>query len=187
MPDDLRMQTWFDSVTLEEYDHVQRLCRYLMKGANFDVSLADDLVQQVFFIAWKKREELHNHPRVRAWLYKTVRYTFNNFLRKQLYRQKMQAMSLDELGAADSFHPQSADVLEALLAGEPSDVMQPFLNKLSTKDQLLYHHLYLIPRDIPTLCQDYGISETTLKKRIYRLHQRLLHFMEEENFQAVSK
>lgn len=187
MPDDIRLQAWFDSVALKEYEHVQRLCRFLMHSAGFDVSMAEDLVQQVFFTAWKKREDLRSHPKVRAWLYKTVRYTFNNFLRKQLYMQKMQAMSLDEPHAAEWFQPQSADVLEALLAGEPSDAMQPILNKLSPKDQLLYHHLYLIPRDISSLCQDLGVSEKALKKRIYRLHQRLIHFMEEEKFQAVSK
>jgi RNA polymerase sigma-70 factor (ECF subfamily) len=187
MPDDIRLRTWFDSVALEEYEHVQRLCRYLVNGAGFDISLAADLTQQVFFTAWMKREELQNHPQVRAWLYKTVRYTFNNFLRKQLYMQKMQAMSLDDIHIAECFHPQSEDVLEALLAGEPSDVMLRILDKLSNKDQRLYRHLYLIQRDIPSLCQDLGVSEKTLKKRIYRLHQRLIHFMEEEKFQPVSK
>ena len=187
MPDDIQLQAWFDSVAIEEYEHVQRLCRFLMHGAGFDVSLAEDLTQQVFFTAWKKQEDLRDHPKVRAWLYKTVRYTFNNFLRKQLYMQKMQAMSLDEPLAAECFQPQSADALEALLAGEPSDAMQPILNRLSSKDQLLYHHLYLIPRDIPSLCHDLGIGEKALKKRIYRLHQRLIHFMEEENFKAMSK
>ena len=187
MPDDIRMQKWFDSVAIEEYEHVQRLCRYLMNCAGFDISQAADLTQQVFFTAWIKREEMQSHPQVRAWLYKTVRYTFNNFLRKQLYMQKMQAMSLDDTNISECFQPQSEDVLESLLAGEPSDAMLNILNRLSYKDLLLYRNLYMTPRDISSQCRDLGISETALKKRIYRLHQRLIKLMEEGKFQAVSK
>lgn len=187
MPDDTRLQPWFEAVALEEYERVQKLCRFLVSEAGFDISLAEDLVQQVFTTAWMKREELQCHPQVRAWLYKTVRYTFNNFLRKQLYRQRMHAMSLDEPQAASFFQPQSEDVLTTLLSGEPSDDMRPILNRLSPKDQLLYDHLYLSPRDIPLLCAEYGISEKALKKRIYRLHQRLIRLMEEKKFRAVSK
>ena len=77
--------------------------------------------------------------------------------------------------------------METLLAEEPSDAMQPILNRLSAKDQLLYHHLYLLPRDIPSLCLQYGVGEKALKKRIYRLHQRLIQLMEEEKFLAVSR
>ena len=187
MPDDTQTKPWFDTVASDEYENVQRLCRYLIFSAELDLSLADDLVQQVFFIAWTKREELQAHPQPRAWLYKTVRFTFNNLVRRQLYQRKMQAMSLDEPAAKDCTQPQVEDVLESLLPSEPSDAMRPILKKLSPKDQLLYHHLYLLKLDIPALCLDYGISDKALKKRIYRLHQRLMKILEEEKFQIVSK
>ncbi len=187
MPDDTRVKPWFDMVASEEYENVQKLCGYLVYSAGLDASFAEDLVQQVFFTAWVKREELHGHPKPRAWLCKTVRYSFNNLVRKQLYLRRMQAMSLDEPSAQKHAQAPSEDALESLLREEPSDVMRPFLKKLSARDQLLYHHLYHMKRDLPTLCEDYGIGETTLKKRIYRLHQRLIKTLEEKNFQMVSK
>lgn len=187
MPDDTRSKPWFDTVASEEYQNVRRLCGYLVYSAGLDATFAEDLVQQVFFTAWVKREELQSHPKPRAWLYKAVRYSFNNLLRKQLFLQRMQAMSLNEPSAEKRAQAQGEDALESLLREEPSEAMRPILKKLSAKDQLLYHHLYLLKRDLPALCQDYGISEQALKKRIYRLHRRLLEALEEEKFQAVSK
>ena len=186
MPDDTRVKPWFDAVASEEYENVRRLCGYLVYSAGLDASFAEDLVQQVFFTAWVKREELQSHPKPRAWLYKAVRYSFGNLVRKQLYLQRMQAMSLDE-PSAENRAQEGEDALEALLREEPSEAMRPILKKLSARDQLLYHHLYLLKRDLPALCGDYGITAQALKKRIYRLHRRLVAALEEGKFQTVSK
>ena len=175
---DSRAQEWFDTIVQQEYPHVQKLCRFLVMGSCLDASCSDDLTQQVFFTAYQKLNEFYLHPKPRAFLFKTAQYVFNNMLRRQYYQLRMRTMSLDDPAAQGFFDTRARDVMESLILMDTVDSLNKALSGLSGKDQLLYRQLYTQGSSIPALCDYYSASERTIKKRIYRLQQRLLQKLE---------
>ena len=175
---DSRAQQWFDAIVQQEYTHVQKLCRFLVMGSCLDASCSDDLTQQVFFEAYQKLNNFYLHPKPRAFLFKTAHYLFNNMMRRQYYQLRMRAMSLDDPAAQGFFDTRARDVMESLILMDTIGSLNKAVSGLSQKDQLLYRQLYTLGNSIPSLCDYYGASERTIKKRIYRLQQRLLHKLE---------
>ena len=178
MPDGPEMLKWFETIAYQEYANVYRLSQYLIHHAGMDVSLADDLVQHVFYTARTKLHDFYGHPKPRAWLYKTTRYAFSNMLRKQIYQRKMHALSLDDDQVCLEFpDPQASEALEAWMPAEDVEYIRTIVRKLSPKDQLLYHQLYVNQHEIVSLCTYYNISENSMKKRVYRLHKRMIELL----------
>lgn len=171
---DLRAQRWFEAIAQQEYIHVQKLCRFLVMGSCLDASCSDDLTQQVFYTAYQKLGEFYLHPKPRAYLFKIAQYLFKNMLRRQYYQLRMREISLDDPNAQGFFDKQARDVMESLILSDTMESLHKALSGLSGKDQLLYRQLYTLGLGIPALCEYYGASERAIKKRIYRLQQRLL-------------
>jgi|SRR6056297_3475746 len=71
------------------FDYYVPLCRF-SKGYVGTVESARDVVQDVFIKIWSKREHLHIHSSVKAYLFRAVRNHSLNELEKRLRYQKIE-------------------------------------------------------------------------------------------------
>jgi RNA polymerase sigma factor (sigma-70 family) len=124
-----------------------------------DPETADDIVADVFLVAWRRREELPKEPL--PWLLGTARHVLANHARGQSRRGRL----LDRLAAEPAAPGAAAQVESARL--------QAALQSLSERDRellLLMAWEGLEPRQA---AQVLGIRANTLAVRFHRARRRL--------------
>ena len=82
-------------------DLFPRLSSFAFNYVN-DKDAADDLVQDVFLKLWEKRKELNIHSSIKAFLYKSVKNTCLNHIKKSAYDEskisEIQLFQMESMG-----------------------------------------------------------------------------------------
>ncbi len=99
---------------------------YYAKSLSRDELLAKDLVQEVFFGLWQKRESLNTKTVLRGWLYLALRNKFLDHIKK--YRKETYF-----------FEKSYSDTLDALAQQDHQD-------NLSRKLELMDNEIQLLPK-----------------------------------------
>jgi RNA polymerase sigma-70 factor (ECF subfamily) len=76
-----RDEVWHDALVQRSSDEIKR---YLVRRLSGDLHTAEELLQETFLTAWRKRAELTDDP-IR-WLYVTARLLLQNYRRQQRKR-----------------------------------------------------------------------------------------------------
>ncbi len=93
--------------------HYQELCYYSYRLVG-DTSTAEDLVQDVFYDLWLKKDRIDGSYSLKAYLYKIVYYKSVDFLRSCSLREEKQGMiQLSALceGFSDDHIPEQEEIL----------------------------------------------------------------------------
>lgn len=158
----------FEEIYLKHHDMV---FRYICRVVRNDDAAADDLTQEVFLVAYNKRNKLKEHPNVPGFLMKTAK----NKLKKYFQEQK---------GIFDN-DEESLDVLSKEESGSSGmdeyrkvDLYYTLENILSGKELNLLLHYYAYGYSTAEMAEKLGVSESCIKMRISRLKQKLRSFDE---------
>lgn len=121
----------------------------------------EDIVQDTFLEAWKKYEQLQNHPDIAGWLFRTARFKIQNFYRKMEHQELLfQEAELPEKGAAEW--------------GYEIKELELTLSESFTKEELLlFRRYYLWGYTLCELSSIHHISENNARVRISRLNSKL--------------
>lgn len=133
------------------------------EGSDEDVS---DLLQDVFLLLWKKREEMTGHPNIGGWIMMALKYRAVD-LAKGKRRRAVHSVSVAEnLERPDSaLSPEQ----ELLLA----ERMQEIRRLLGEENAALLIAYTLGGHSARELGQRYGLSETNVYKRVSRMRKHL--------------
>lgn len=163
-------------------DHYKRIFQYLVVKVH-DYGAAEDLTQNVFAVAWEKRQTLLAHENPLGFLYVTAQNLAFAYLRKA---------KKAPLPLSDSFDPADVDgdVAETLAKEADAKIdegayVNDVLNALPLATMTLYREYYVEKHSIKEIAQAYGVSEVSVRMRLVRLRKRVKKEVEKQNFNLL--
>lgn len=166
---------WFDQIYDENYKGLRAGSMQLI---NYDPRYTDaieDEVQETFYLAWKKRNKLRNHPNIRGWLMETMQKRMLAFLRRAKEDKTFLSFSWDddskaiERNIADEAKP-FPDVTESYFDKERDGKLVELLGSKSAK---LFYHSCILKIPAKEIANRYGMKENTIWVRVSRMKKRL--------------
>lgn len=146
-------------------------CHDLVRFAYYyvhDVSIAEDIVQDVFLTLWKKRSKFKSQNHLQAYLYKVTKNAALMVLRKRKIRQKFKNEQTEELAKspADEFFESDLDkVYHHAIFTLPEKCRVIFC--MSRIDGLTYKEIaQTLGISIKTVETQIGRALVTLRKRL---------------------
>ena len=121
---------------------------------------AEDVLQEVYSLAYQKFSQLKNPDSFKAWLLSIARNTCNDYFRKQAVRLEIPIEVLEEKQFTDSRYGMTQ-----------SDVVQETLEKLGEKDkQILYLYFW---KELPQaeIARRLDVPVGTVKSRLHTAKQ----------------
>jgi RNA polymerase sigma-70 factor (ECF subfamily) len=159
----------FNASVLFEGDY-QRIFRYIASMVH-DTAEAEDLTQETFLRAYRRRESLRDEGAQTAWLYRIATHVSLDRLRQYGRRDPRESEAdLDQIEVAEPDAPSLPQLIEQ---DQMSDCVQGFLNGLPDgyRAVILLHDMHELPaREIAQLL---GESLPTVKIRLHRARLKL--------------
>lgn len=141
--------------------HYATMCA-VVRRIVFAPDVAEELVQDVFFKLWTKREHLAEIDALKTYLYRAARNTALNHLR----RQKLE-LAHEEREAAKG-EPMSESTDDSASAGELTEAVQAAINRLPARCR----EVFLMSRDggltYGEIARELGISIKTVETQMGR-------------------
>ncbi len=148
----------------------QRIFRYI-KSMVRDEAETEDLTQETFLRAHRRRDTLRDEAAQTAWLYRIATHVALDRLRQ--YARRAPLESETDLEETDVAEPDSPSLQQTLERDEMSGCVQTYLNRLSDSYRavILLHDMHeLTAQEIAQLL---GESLPTVKIRLHRARVKL--------------
>src|SRR5262245_34379503 len=149
--------------------HNVRVYRFVLRVLN-DEAMAEDVVSEVFFEAWRQAEKFEARSRVSTWLMAIAR----NKALTQLRRR--QTEELDEEVA--EFIEDTADTPEAAMQKKQrGSLLLDCLMQLSPAHREIIDLVYYHGKTIDDVSEIVGVPQNTVKTRMFYARKRIAELM----------
>jgi RNA polymerase sigma-70 factor (ECF subfamily) len=155
--------------------HYNRVLRYIVSMVH-DAAEAEDLAQETFLRAYRRRDSLRDEGAQTAWLYKIATHVCLDRLRQYARRAPMEAdTDLDEIDVAE---PDTPSLQKTIECDEMSACVQSYLNGLSDSYRavILLHDVYELTS--PEIAHLLNESLANIKIRLHRARRKLRTVLE---------
>lgn len=151
-------------MTKEEFETLveigyEAVKNYVKRSGNADV--AEDITQEVFYIAWKKRAHLKSHNNQMGWLIKTAKYKIREYERELAKRRTEEPGDLPLTIGSEEVAYQLTE-WEVLLRGI-----------MKEKEAELFLDHYYRGISVREIARREHIKEENLRMRLQRLKNRV--------------
>lgn len=151
-------------------DNYNRIYKYIYALTGNRES-AEDLIQDVFTVAFGKGDSFLRHENPPAFLYRTARNLTLTYLKRQ---QRYGVEPLDENTAGGDM-----DLCQQLLKDQDRQLDETayalaVISRLDTKQQALYQERYVAHKPIQELALAQDVSEPAMRMRLMRLRREIL-------------
>ncbi len=156
----------FEELCQENY---KRIYKYVF-GMTGSKEATEDLIQDVFTVAYEKGEFFLQHEKPIAFLYKTAR----NLTLTYLKRQRVSTMEY----LSENIAQDNTDLCEKLLMELDRNIDETaytghVISSLNSSQHKLYKQRYIEGKSIKEIAMDQGISETAMRMRLVRLRREI--------------
>lgn len=153
----------YESWVAEYTDLLYRLA-YRLSGQS---SIAEDLVQETFYHAWRSMNKLRDHDRSKAWLCQILRFRYSHWVRDKTRRIRTTAMS----DGFDNMHASNEDSPLKCLANE--ELLQTALDQLENHYKLPLLLVYLEGHTCQQAADELNLPLGTVLSRLHRARAML--------------
>jgi RNA polymerase sigma factor (sigma-70 family) len=157
----------FNEIYDKHYNKVFRLCKGYFCG---DVMLASDATQEIFIKVWEKLDTFRNDSSISTWIYRIAVNTCLLYLRKSSSRKEIRTDIL----------PQTVSETYSKEKDEQLRQMYRCIQKLEETNKMIIL-MTLDGVEYQEISQVIGITEETLRVRIYRIKKSLTQCVQNEN------
>ncbi len=147
-------------------DYARDLYRFAYRLSG-RADLAEDLVQETFYHAWRGRSSLKDQAKARAWLYQILRYRYAHWARSTARRPR--TGPIDER-IADTPETQSRSPLERLAE---SEALQQALDALDERFRTVFLMVFSQGLSCQETADALGLPLGTVLSRIHRARKVL--------------
>ncbi|MFZ5942116.1 MAG: RNA polymerase sigma-70 factor [Bacteroidota bacterium] len=164
---------WFSRIMEEYYTQLIDFARIITQSSE----ISEEIVEDVFIKMWKRDEEVSQIENLRAYLFKAVRNTALNYLKKE---SRSLEVYLDELPPL-RISCNHADPEETLISKELNEAICRAVDGLPAKCKIIYKMARedgLKHREIAELL---GISEKTVENQISIALKKIAGILSREN------
>ncbi len=156
----------FEELCQENY---KKIYKYVF-GMTGSKEATEDLIQEVFTVAYEKGEVFIQHEKPLAFLYRTAR----NLTLTYLKRQKASAIEpLSENIANDDTDLCEKLLMELDMKIDETAYTGRVISSLNSNQHQLYKQRYIERKSIKEIATDQGISETAMRMRLVRLRREI--------------
>lgn len=151
-------------MTTEEYERLYAESYKAVKSyikRYVGIELAEDLAQEVFFVAWKKRDKLKEHDNQMGWLIKTAQYKIKEYRRR--FPDKGWEYGLEDYPVT----PQDDPTYELV---EWESLFDGFMSKREIRMFLEHYYLGVAVGEI---AKRERIKESALRMQLQRLKEKI--------------
>lgn len=151
---------FFDKLYMTEFTQIEKYVRRML----YDNNAVEDIVQDTFFEAYRKREELMKHPNIPGWL----RVTAKNKVMKWEEKQRKYSLDFDFLldNSVEERNPEVDDFRMVEIYTAVKEI-------LSEEELELLRCYYEYGYTSQEIAEKLGISDTCFKVRILRMKQKI--------------
>lgn len=148
-------------------DNYGRIYKYIFAMTG-DRASSEDLLQDVFAVAWEKGDAFLLHENPPAFLYKTARNLALSFVKR---RRRTETEALDESVAGSA-----GDLFDTLAAEhdgriDASAYTGAVIGRLDAGQQALYTRRYIDRVPIREIAVEAGVAEPAMRMRLLRLRR----------------
>jgi RNA polymerase sigma-70 factor (ECF subfamily) len=136
-----------------------------------DTAEAEDLTQETFMRAYRRRNSLRDKGAQTAWLYRIATHVCFDRLRSYARRAPMESET--DIDLVDIPEPDTPSLHKTIERDEMSGCVQDYLNRLpdSYRSVILLHDMHDLTT--PEIAQLLGVSLNNVKIRLHRARQKL--------------
>jgi RNA polymerase sigma-70 factor (ECF subfamily) len=147
-----------------------RIFRYIM-GMVQDTAEAEDLTQETFLRAYRRRDSLREERAQTAWLYRIATHVCLDRLRQYARRNPIESDA--DLDKEDFAEPDTPSLQQTIERDEMSDCVQNYLNRLpdNYRAVILLHDMHDLTT--PEIARLLGESLDAIKIRLHRARLKL--------------
>ena len=162
-------------------ENYKQIFKYILVMIH-DKSTAEDIVQEVFLIAYEKKKILFSYENKRAFLYKVSKNLTNEYIRKN---QKCKTVELNENNVVDE-----EDLCDLIYHKEDEKIdeqkyIADVINELPEDKKELYHLYYIDKVPMKNIAKELNLNEATLRMRFVRLRKDIKNKVKNIKFQNI--
>jgi len=150
--------------------HHVRVYRFVLRLVG-DQSLAEDLTSETFLVVWRQAGTFQAQSAVTTWLLSIARFKAISALRRRVGEE------LDDKASTALADP--ADDPEVVVQKKDrSEILRKCLTKLSRQHRDIIDLVYYHEKSIEEVAEIVGISNNTVKTRVFYARKRLSHLLQ---------
>jgi len=147
--------------------HYELVAKYVFRQIS-DKDAAEDIVQDIFCLAYEKWKEVLPHPYPEGWLLQVAKYKMMEFWRKL---EKREVLSLEEEELEPSVNDENYGMAEIEAVAEAN---------LKMEEWNLMKSYYLEDKNVKLLAEQAGVEDSCLRMRIFRVTKKLRTILKEQ-------
>ena len=161
---------WLKELYDANYNRIYKLVSYKLWYYTGRTEDAQDIVQEVFLLAYQK--DIRNHANPEAWLTMAAKYLCHNHNRARKRNDRKQEKALNEMQAERKQRPRHIE--EAAIRNV--DTKLALENVISREDYEIIEKHYIQGFSLEEIAQQMGVSPVALRVRLHRLRKKLKNY-----------